>query len=154
INGSGQILLASGLLYTAGHPPQNLATAIAAAFPTETRISFTGLNDAGVVSGSSEHPDDSGATFTEHLFRYNPRSSSVGVPVAFANNSRTFAAGPFPIDDAGDVIYSSGFSPFGVTVIFTAAGATLVTGCGLHSGRAFAINNSGQIGGGGGAISE
>jgi hypothetical protein len=154
INSSGQILLASGLLQTPGHAPQDLAPAVRAAYPAELSIRFVSLNDNGTVSGNSMLPLTSSILsdeYTQHIFRYRPGSSEGVVTVAFARTNRQFPEGPFVMDDAGNVIYSVGFPPGGAR-IFTAAGLTVETRCGSNgNGWATAINNSGQIGGGWGS---
>jgi hypothetical protein len=145
INSSGQILLASGLLYSPDRAPQDLAPAVRAAYPDEPSITFTSLNDGGMVSGTSVHPSFPG--FAQHVFRYMPGNSSGVVTVAFTTSNHEFARELFMIDDATDLIYSVGSPPGGATVS-AAAGLTVVTGCGHGNGWATAINNSRQIGGG------
>ncbi|MCU1326571.1 MAG: hypothetical protein JWN34_1941 [Bryobacterales bacterium] len=145
INASGQILLASGVVYSADRPRQDLGPAVRAAYPGET-VHFISLNDSGTVSGTSDNGGAPGG-YSQHVFRYTPGSPAGVVTVASTNTPRTFPRGPFVMDDAANVVYSVGFPPGGADV-FTGAGATMKTGCGHGNGWATVINNSGQIGGG------
>jgi hypothetical protein len=150
INGSGQILLLSGLLYTPGSAnPLNLTPAVTAAFPTEPTLAFIGLNDGGEVSGTAQFSSEimGRMTFSQDIFRYSPTTSPAVVSATHSTDQREFPRGPFLIDDAGDIVFSRGFPPAGA-IIAPAAGVPRETGCGVSNGWATAINNSGQIGGG------
>jgi probable HAF family extracellular repeat protein len=150
INSTGQILLASGLLYSPDRPVQDLAPAIRAAYPDEPNLTFVSLNDRGMVSGTSVYPGSPGG-YTQHVFRYAPGGSAGITTVTYTTSNRLLSQGPFVMDDASNVIYSEGFPP-GSATIFTAAGVTQSTGCGVGNGWATSINNASQIGGGWGRM--
>ncbi|MCU1330398.1 MAG: putative rane protein [Bryobacterales bacterium] len=148
INSSGQVLLASGVLYGPDRPPQDLGGAVRAAYPDEPEVRFVSLNDSGTVSGIAVRQSPQPGSYTAHVFRYAPGSSAGVITVAMTNNRREFPQGPYVMDDAGNVIISFG-SPPGRAKITTAAGVTVETGCSRDgNGWATAVNNSGQIGGG------